>query len=183
METEIIYLLLAGAFGALIKEILIDNKLTLPKKVDGELVLGFLGSLIVGAFAGWAIDGSLLTAAMAGFTGFAIIEQLVVKKNGVTDSNKTIISGIIRFVAKQELVDPELCLKVAECESGLSPTAKNININGSIDRGLYQINNKYHPEVSDSEAYDIVLSTRFFCKAFKEGHISWWNASKKCWGQ
>jgi len=182
MQLEIFSLLLAGAFGALLKEVVVDNKLTLPKKLNGELTLGFLGALIVGAFAGWAIDGSLLTAAMAGFSGFAIIEQLIEKKSVKINTDKTLIEAIIRYVAKTECVNPDLCVKVAECESDLNPTARFTNNDLSIDRGLFQINNKFHPEISDAQADDIVLSTRFFCKAFKEGHLSWWNATKNCWG-
>lgn len=33
------------------------------------------------------------------------------------------------------------------------------NKNGGNDRGLYQINSKWHPEVSDATAYDPVLAT------------------------
>jgi len=174
-------LILAGALGALVKEILVDNKLTLPKKIEGELVLGFLGSLLIGAFAGWAIDGSPLTAAMAGFTSQSVIENLLPKSSSKNGTNKLIIEEMIRYIAKQEGVDPELAVKVAKCESALSPTAKNINTNGSVDRGLYQINSKWHPEISDQDAYDIILSTRFFCKAFKAGNLNWWDATRKCW--
>jgi Lysozyme like domain len=55
--------------------------------------------------------------------------------------------------------DPHVAVAVAECESGLKPTAYNpINKNGSTDGGLWQINtvhdkklkelglNKYNPE-------------------------------------
>ena len=181
METQIIFLLLAGAFGALIKEILDDNKLKLPKKIDGELALGFLGSLIVGAFAGWAIDGSLLTAAMAGFSGFAVIGKLVSKKNEIQNPNNKSVEEIIRYIAAEEDVDPDLAVRVAKCESNFDPNAKNTNPQGSVDRGLFQINSKFHPEVTDSQAFDPIFSTRFFCKAFKAGKLSEWNATKKCW--
>jgi len=178
---EIIFLAIAGAVGALIKEILADNKIKLPKIVQGELDLGFIGSIVIGAFVGYVVDGSFLTAAMAGFAGFSVIENLVGKKNSQNSSNKIIIAGIIRYIAKEEGVDPDLAVRVATCESGLSPTAQNVNQGGSVDRGLSQINNKYHPKVTDQQAYDIVFSTRFFCRAFKDGHLSWWDASKKCW--
>jgi len=77
---ENIYLLfVAGALGAFIKEILGDNCITLPTFKTGVLNLGFIGGLIIGAFAGWAIDGSYLTAAMGGFSGSAIIQALSAK--------------------------------------------------------------------------------------------------------
>lgn len=181
MSSQIIFLLIAGAAGALIKEILIDNKLKLPKKIEGELALGFLGSILIGAFAGWAVDGSLLTAAMAGFAGLSVIENLLLKKNTKSGTNELMVAGIIRYVAKEEGIDPELAVRVAKCESSLSPTAQNTNKDGSVDRGLFQINTKWHPEVSDQEAYDIILATRFFCKAFKAGNLNWWDATRKCW--
>jgi len=181
METQIIFLLLAGAFGALIKEILDDNKLKLPKKIDSELALGFLGSLIVGGFVGWAIDGSLLTAAMAGFSGFAVIEKLTNKKNGIQNPNDMSIEKLIRYIAEEEEVDPDLAVRVAKCESNLDPKNKSTNPQGSVDRGLFQINSRWHPEVTDSQAFDPIFSTRFFCKAFKAGNINWWSSTKKCW--
>lgn len=42
---------------------------------------------------------------------------------------------------------------VSLAESGGKPGAQNVNSDGSIDRGLWQINNVWHPEVSDEEAY------------------------------
>jgi len=77
---EIVYFFIAGAIGALIKDIVVDGLLELPKKVDGKFALGFLGGMFVGGFAGWAVDGTLLTAALAGFTGQAVIENLLLKK-------------------------------------------------------------------------------------------------------
>lgn len=174
-------LLIVGAVGALIKEILEDNKLKLPSIAKGELELGFFGATIIGALAGYAIDGSYLTAAMAGFSGSAIIANLV-SKNGLLKNSQT--KGVeeqIREIAKEELVDPDLATRVAKCESNFNPKAININTDGSKDRGIFQINDKYHPEISDQQAFDVCDSTRFFCKAFKAGNLSWWNASKKCW--
>lgn len=87
----------------------------------------------------------------------------------------------IRRIAKDEMVDADLCVKVAKCESGLNPVAINANKDGSYDHGIFQINDKYHPEVSMSQAFDVEFATRFFCRAFKQGNLSWWNASKSCW--
>jgi hypothetical protein len=91
------------------------------------------------------------------------------------------IEEMIRRIAKEEGVDPDLAVRVARCESNLDPNAKNINNDGTIDRGLYQWNDFWHPEVSDDDAYDPEKATRLFCKAVKEGHLNWWNSSRKCW--
>ena len=77
-----ISIFLAGAFGALISDILKDNTLEMPKIIDGSLFLGFVGGMVIGGFAGLAIDGSLITAFLGGFTGKAIIIGLV-KKNSL----------------------------------------------------------------------------------------------------
>ena len=44
-------------------------------------------------------------------------------------------------------------------ESGRNPLAKHVNTDGSIDRGLWQINDKAHPDVTDQAAYDPVQAT------------------------
>jgi len=43
---------------------------------------------------------------------------------------------------------------IGMAESGLEPTSDAVNVDGSIDRGILQINNVYHPEVSDQCAHD-----------------------------
>ncbi len=88
----------------------------------------------------------------------------------------------IRELAQAEGVDPDLVVKVARCESALDNKAMRMNKSGSIDRGLFQWNDYWHPEISNKCAFSIECSTKSFCKAVKEGHISWWNSSKHCWG-
>ena len=206
MEVSLI-IFLAGALGAFCKDVFKDNSIELPKWENGKLGLGFIGGMIIGGAAGMYIDGSFITAFMAGFTGMAILQSVLdgkelktceekteekkttvettkdVTKNitEATASTKEMVEKIIRYIAKQKGVDEDLAVRVAKAESGLSPTAINTNTDGSKDRGLYQINDKYHPEVTDEQAYDIVLSTRFFCDAVLAGNLSWWNASKKNW--
>jgi len=77
---------LAGALGALVKDILVDGAIVLPERVDKKLKLGFLGGMIIGAFVGWAVDQSLITAAFAGFSGKQMIEKLLPKKEGAKEN-------------------------------------------------------------------------------------------------
>ena len=70
---------LGGMAGALAKDCLVDNALELPFKKEGKLYLGFIGAAVVGAFIGYVIDGSLVTAMMAGYTGKGVLEQLLKK--------------------------------------------------------------------------------------------------------
>jgi len=138
----------------------------------GGLVLKFKG-----------IDGTvgiLLTAIVVYYFGDRTILSPMFKKK-----EEAIVLGpiedTIRKIAKQEGVDPDLVVRIARCESGLDPGAVHINEQGSKDRGLFQWNDKYHPEITDDIAFDVEGSTHAFCKAFKEAHLSWWDSSKKCW--
>ena len=49
---------------------------------------------------------------------------------------------------------------IAMAESGLNPNATNVNTDGSVDRGLWQINNAAHPDVSDSSAFNPVTAAQ-----------------------
>jgi len=142
MTTELLHCLIAGATGALIKEIVIDNTLTLPKCKDGKFFLGFIGSAIIGAFVGTVIDGSFVTSAMAGFTGLAAIENLILKKSPREEEKELNTEELIEKIALEEGVDQVLALRVAQAESGLNTKAINTNTDGTRDRGLYQINEK-----------------------------------------
>lgn len=181
MEETLAMLFLAGAIGSLVKDILEDGKLKLPKIQDGDFFLGFIGGMVTGGVAGYLVDGSLTTAFMGGYTGTALAQNLLAKQNGQSVQTGNVTEAIIRKVAAQECVDQELAVRVAKCESNLNEKAVNINTGGSIDRGLFQINSKYHPEVSEAEAFNPIFATQFFCKAFKEGHLDWWKATQKCW--
>ena len=76
-DISLLFIFLAGAFGALVSDILNDNCLEIPKNLDGKFFLGAAGGIIIGGVAGLLIDGSFLTAFMAGFTGKAIILRLI----------------------------------------------------------------------------------------------------------
>ena len=181
MEISLIILFLAGAFGALAKDILEDNEIKLPKITNGSLSLGFLGGMVIGGVAGYLVDNSPAMAFAAGYAGTGVIEGLLAKKNSQSSPNPGLNEAIIRKVAKEECVDPDLAVRVAKCESNLDEKAVYVNSDSSRDRGLFQINSKWHPEISDEEAFNPIFATEFFCKAFKEGHLDWWNATKKCW--
>lgn len=178
---SILLLFLFGAFGALAKDIIEDGKIRLPVKADSDLILGSLGGLIVGGVAGFYVDGNPTTAFLAGFAGTSAIAALLAKPQQSSPANTKTVEQIIRYVATEEGVSPDLAVRVAKCESSLIPSAKHFNTDGSCDKGLFQINDKCHPEIDEATAFDIILSTRFFCTAFKTGNISWWNATKKCW--
>lgn len=176
------YVSIFGFLGALASDLIKDNSIELPKKEAGKICLGSLGGLIIGGIAGYLIDGSPLTAFMAGFTGISVIKGLVDGQIPIIQIKaQSLNEKIIRKIATEQGVDPDIAVRVATCESKLNEKAINTNAQGSRDRGLFQINDKYHPEVSDAEAFNPIFATEFFCKAFKAGNLSWWNATKSCW--
>ncbi len=77
---EIIGFLASGAFGALAKDTVVDGKIKLPHRINGDIALGSVGGMLIGAFVGWAVDGSFLTAAMAGYVGVSAITGLLPKQ-------------------------------------------------------------------------------------------------------
>ena len=172
----------AGAIGGLMKNIIEDGTLQMPEILKGKLSLGFFTSVLIGTVVGIVADGNILEAGMAGFVGFSVIANLLPTPACSTNNQPETVSATITRVCITNTVDPNLALKVANCESGLNPKAVNTNTDGSTDRGIFQINNKYHPEVTDAEAFDPEFSTQFFCTAFKAGNLSWWDSSKTCWG-
>jgi hypothetical protein len=88
-NSEFVVPTIGGAIGALIADMLDDNCISLPKIINGKLFLGFIGALCIGAFAGYAVDGSFITAAMGGYTGRKIIESLMLQKTNVSTIKST----------------------------------------------------------------------------------------------
>lgn len=150
------------------------------KPVDIIAVITIVGGLALKFTGADGTIGTLLTMIVAFYFGKKEIYDKV-RPTKLPEAKTETVEELIRKIARQENVDPDLAVKIARCESGLNPAAKNINANGSIDRGVFQWNDKYHPEINDSAAYDTERATRAFCKAFKNGNIDWWNASKSCW--
>lgn len=150
------------------------------KPADIIAIVVVIGAFIL-MFAGvnGIVGGILTTVVLAYFGKKEILDPL--KEKTPPEAKTETVEQIVRKIAKQEGVDPSLAVRVARCESGLNPAAINKNPSGSIDRGLFQWNDKYHPEITDVCAFDVECSTSAFCKAFKKGNLYWWNATKKCW--
>ena len=78
----------------------------------------------------------------------------------------------------------DLLCDIAKCESGFKPNARLENSPKSIDRGLFQWNSYWHPQITDEIAYDPEKNTRLACQALLEGKaVTYWNASKHCWNK
>jgi len=88
----------------------------------------------------------------------------------------------IRAIAKEKNFRWEdYLVKLADCESKLNPLNKNTKGNtpaGSLDRGLFQINNYWHKEVSDACAYDVRCATEWTIKMVENGKQGQWACNR-----
>ena len=76
----------------------------------------------------------------------------------------------------------DLLCDIARCESAFNPKATLKNSPTSIDRGLFQWNSHWHPEITDEIAYDPEKNTRLAIKALIAKKCkTYWLASAKCW--
>jgi hypothetical protein len=87
--------------------------------------------------------------------------------------------GEIAAVAKQagfKGVGLAWAVAVSLAESGGRPDAVNVNKDGSRDRGLWQINDKAHPNVSDAQAFNPATAAQA-AYAISSGGSRWtpWN--------
>lgn len=149
--------------------------------IDWIAIVTIIGGLILKFNGADGVVGTTLTAIVLFYFGNKGFPKKD-KEKPLPNAKVETIEQTIRRIAIEMGVDPNLAVLVAKCESGLNPNATNTNAHGSVDRGLFQINDRWHPEVTAKEAFNVDFSIRFYCKAVKEGHLSWWNASKKCWG-
>ena len=66
----------------------------------------------------------------------------------------------VLIMVKDAGLDVELVKRLIQHESHWKPDNSNPNKDGTLDRGLWMINDYWHPEVSDECAYDWFCSTR-----------------------
>lgn len=62
-----------------------------------------------------------------------------------------------------------LAVAVMSAESGRRPRARNVNVNGTIDRGLFQINDYWHPKLTDKQAYRVRPNIEYAFTLSKRG--------------
>ena len=73
-------------------------------------------------------------------------------------------------------------IRLAKCESDLNEKISNDKGNtpaGSIDRGIFQINDYWHSEVSNECAYDLRCSTIWTMQRVNAGYQSEWVCNNK----
>lgn len=95
------------------------------------------------------------------------------------------IKDIIIRVCNEEGIEPELGIAVARNEGGLKdPRIERTNTDKvhSIDRGIFQWNSYWNPQITKEMAFDPETATHLFCKAVKAGNLHTnWSASEPNW--
>lgn len=84
------------------------------------------------------------------------------------------VKSIIEKIEAEYGLPAGKMLKLAKCESSLNPNAKHKNTDGTIDRGLFQINSKWHYEVSNDCAYSVECSANWTAQQLKLGKGKMW---------
>src|SRR3990167_9284773 len=82
----------------------------------------------------------------------------------------------VLIMVREAGLDAELADRIIQHESWWNPDNSHLNKDGSLDRGLFMINNVYHSEVSDECAYDWFCSTREAIRIAKSRGWSEWVA-------
>lgn len=87
------------------------------------------------------------------------------------------IRAYVEGAAKTRGVNPQVAEWIVTHESHEHPEATG---DGGESRGLWQINEAWHPEVSDACAYDVTCSTDWSLKRIHAGYIDEWSTWKYC---
>lgn len=71
-------------------------------------------------------------------------------------------------------------VRIAKCESGYREDAVNKNTNGTIDRGIFQLNS-IHKNISNKDAFTFERNIKYAWNMYKTQGTTPWNSSIKCW--
>ncbi len=99
----------------------------------------------------------------------------------MTDEQHLYARDIAKLAYEAGWTDADkLLVAVSVCiaESNGYADRTHVNDAGSIDRGLWQINDRWHPEVTDAQAFDPVFATTFARGLYRDRSYSFraWNA-------
>jgi len=83
----------------------------------------------------------------------------------------------VQSASKSTGVDPRVAEWIVSHESRHNPEATG---DGGESRGLWQINKAWHPEVSDTCAYDVTCSTDWSLERIRAGYVDEWSTWKYC---
>lgn len=136
---------------------------------------------IVRIFAlAWVIAGAIAIASPE-FTSPAIANDVAFKQNTLPESGERVMTTVerIRAVAdKHQFKYTDYLVRLAYCESRFNPKATNSNGAYGTDRGVFQINDKYHPNITDEQAFDIEWATKWTIDQINAGRQHLWACDK-----
>lgn len=89
----------------------------------------------------------------------AAVEWFYLRVTGNRDVTMAVLDA-----ANREDIPLSLAFALCHTESRFNRYAYNVNANGSIDRGLFQLNDRTFPRLSESEFYAAETSARFGMK-------------------
>ena len=76
----------------------------------------------------------------------------------------------------------DLLEKIFQCESKFNPEATGTNIHKdgsvSIDRGVAQINNRFHKKLNNADAYDFKKNIDYAIQLYKKSGANQWSCYK-----
>lgn len=111
-----------------------------------------------------------------------IIPPVIEKYLWNTNEN---IRHSIRVIGNEEgltVIQKDLACDIPWCESRY--VIRQRGIIDPRDRGLFQWNSHYHPEITDEIAFNPEKNARLGCKAIKAGKVhAYWSASEPCWNK
>ena len=112
-------------------------------------------------------------------------EQLAWFRDADTEDRHAVIRHVITESALEFGVDPRLMIRIAECESGLNPGAKNPK---STATGLFQFlhstwesnRGRLEPVYEPWQIVDPIASSRIAADMVSQGSRAW-ASSESCW--
>lgn len=90
---------------------------------------------------------------------------------------ETVEQTIRRLAKEANFQWPDYLVRLANCESYLNPFETNAKGNvpvGSVDRGVFGINDYWHKEVSDEVAFNLEAATKWTMDWINKGHQNEW---------
>lgn len=97
------------------------------------------------------------------------------------EENETIPELIKRIADEMNFEHIDYLLRLAKCESGFNPLAvndRNNNPKHSKDRGLFQLNDYWHKNITDAQAFDPEFATRWTIEKINKGGQGIWVCDK-----
>lgn len=104
-------------------------------------------------------------------------EQFVATATPKLTNQEYLIQELEANFSKTEAFDIYTMLRACE-NKRLDNNAKYTNNNGTIDRGIFMINDYYHKEVSNDDAYNLEANIKAGIEIFKKRGFKEWSCGK-----